>query len=73
MQFTCLGLDLIQDPLENMLNEILPPHAANVTLMRLSQFVLDEVAHRKIPTFHMPGIRPPSVVMKLDIEGKFHK
>ena len=56
-----------------MLNEILPPHAANVTLMRLSQFVLDEVAHRKIPTFHMPGIQPPSVVMKLDIEGKFHK
>lgn len=55
-----------------MLNENQPPHAANVTLMRLSQFVLDVVARRKIPIFHMPGIQPPSVVMKLDIEGKLH-
>ena len=66
MLFNLWGL-----PKENILIEIQPPITANVTLMRLSKFVLDVVAHRKIPLLSDADNKPPSVLMKMDIEGKF--
>ena len=41
--------------------------------MRLSQFVLDVVATRKLPLLSTEkplGSKPPSVLMKMDIEGR---
>ena len=65
MLFNLWGL-----PKENILIDIQPPITANVTLMRLSKFVLDVVAHRKIPHLSDADNKPPSVLMKMDIEGK---
>ena len=65
MLFNLWGL-----PKENILIDIQPPITANVTLMRLSKFVLDVVAHRKIPLLSDADNKPPSVLMKMDIEGK---
>lgn len=43
--------------------------SSNVTLLRLSEFLLNIVGKRKIPTeFHDPKF-PPKVLMKMDIEG----
>ena len=43
--------------------------SSNVTLLRLSEFLINVVRTRKIPTkFYDPKF-PPKVVMKMDIEG----
>ena len=43
--------------------------SSNVTLLRLSEFLINVVRTRKIPTkFYDPKF-PPRVVMKMDIEG----
>ena len=51
-------------------------HNHNVTLIRLSEFLKDVVATRKLPKLQREGIgsketvsRQPRVVMKMDIEG----
>ena len=41
--------------------------AKPIQLIRLSQFLLDVVGRRKLPT--VASSRPPTVVMKMDIEG----
>ena len=41
---------------------------ATVAVLRLSKFVLDVVAKRDLPKA-LKWTRPPTVVMKLDIEG----
>ena len=45
--------------------------SVSVKVMRLSEFILDAVANRKIPQMSgtVPWKRPPTVLMKLDIEG----
>ena len=48
-----------------------PMPSVSVKVMRLSEFILDAVANRKIPqnSEMEPWKRPPTVLMKLDIEG----
>ena len=44
---------------------------STVNVLRLSEFVLSTVAKRRLPQepANKPWTRPPTVVMKLDIEG----
>ena len=52
--------------IENASRKSLPP-TKKVTLIRLSDFLKNVVGKRKIPLF--PVDLPPTVVMKMDIEG----
>ena len=45
--------------------------SAQVKVVRLSEFVLSTVAKRRLPgPLDKPWTRPPTVLMKLDIEGR---
>ena len=47
--------------------------SAQVKVIRLSEFVLSTVAKRRLPgpgPVDKPWTRPPTVLMKLDIEGR---
>ena len=51
------------------------PKTVNVRVTRLSEFILDAVATRKVPPKSGTEMwkRPPTVLMKLDIEGTVYR
>ena len=49
--------------------EEIPTYFEEVELVRLSDFLKNTVATRKLPNFPSLNLPPPNVVMKMDIEG----